>query len=207
MSGVGSPDAIEQAETLLAGLTSTYDVTTDLSVYGADFELELTMSWDGTSADAEGTYPLDFTPRGPRDVGVTDTGRVLFLPDDAGSFTANANAGVAALELLDTGTLSATETSITLTGEAASPQVSAQLDEALVGAAAGATISRDVTYVDDGSPAAWSLNYDVASGARIDGRLPSGLDASTVEQTLRVNQVSGTPGTAFEDDNLGYLQQ
>ncbi|SMX43187.1 OmpA family protein [Octadecabacter ascidiaceicola] len=203
ITGVGSPDGIAKAQSLLGGLPDSYSVTTELGVWGADFELRLDMSWDGNSAVAEGTYPLDFTPRSPEGATVTDTGRVLFLPDDIGDFTANANAGVEALALLDSGTLSATQTSIVLTGEAASPRISAALDEALVGAADGTEVSRAVTFLDDGSPAAWSLNYDVESGARIEGRLPSGLDTETIGEALGVTQLTGTPGTALEDDDIG----
>ena len=203
IAGVGSPAGIAQAQSLMDGLPDTYSVSTELGVWGADFELILEMSWDGDSADAGGTYPLDFMPRSPAGAVVADTGRVLFLPDDTGEFTTNANAGVAALELMDAGTLRATQTSITLTGEAASPGVSAALDEVLAGAAAGTEIARDVIGLDDGSPAAWSLDYDVERGAHIDGRLPNGLDASIVGQALGVNQLTGTPGTALEDDEVG----
>lgn len=205
LTGVGSPDGIAEAEALLSGLPPVFDVTTDLSVYGADFELRLSMEWDGNAARASGTYPADFAPRGPAGVAVDDAGEVLFLPDGQGDFTANANAGAIALGLLNTGTLIATENRITLTGLASSPRVEAEMDSVLARAAPDVEIEKVINYLDDGSPAAWTLRYDAADGATLEGRLPNTLEAEVLAEALALAEVSGTPATALEDDRQGAV--
>jgi OOP family OmpA-OmpF porin len=191
----------------LAGLPDTFTSTTDLNLWDDGTPNTLTMTWDGVTATASGKYPANFTPIAPEAALLEDEGTFSFIESGANGFAANANAGVMALGLMTSGTLVVTETSITLTGEAPSPRVSAALDDTLAGAVEGTAISRDVTYLDDGSPAAWTLTYDAASGAIIDGRLPNGLEASTVAQTLGVNLLAGTPATAFEDDDIGSSLQ
>lgn len=203
LTGSGTPEGIARAAATIAGLPDAFTSITDLRLWDDGTPNTLTMNWDGATATASGKYPANFILNGPDGATLEDTGTNSFIDDEANAFAANANAGVAALGVMTSGTLVATETSITLTGEAASPRVSAALDDALSGVAEGTEISRDVTYLDDGSPAAWSLIYDAATGAIINGRLPNGLDTSTVEQTLGVAQLAGTAATAFEDDDIG----
>ena len=132
-------------------------VETDLSVFGADRPLILTMDWDGQQASASGTFPADFIPRGPQGTSIINEGEAMFLPDADGAFTANANAGVAALGFLQTGILTATATEIALAGTATSPQVGEAIEAVLVNVAPGTEISQDLTFLDDGSPAAWQV--------------------------------------------------
>lgn len=203
LAGVGSPDAIARAEALLATVPASFDVTTDLSVYGAGAELRLDMDWDGTTASTQGRYPSDFVPRDPLGGAVSDVGETLFLPDDGGAFTINTALGIEALGLLDAGSLMVTASGITLTGTAASPQIGVAVDEVLQNAATDTQIQRDITYLDDGSPAAWTLRYSATTGATIEGRLPTSVQVLDVAQTLGLPRVTGTAGTALEDDEVG----
>ena len=203
MTGEGSPDGIATAERVLAALPSSYDVETDLTVFGADRPLVLTMDWNGTDAKASGTYPADFTPRGPQGSAVADTGEVMFLPDTDGAFTANADAGVAALGLLQSGILTATASEVSLAGTATSPQVGEAIATVLENAAPDASITQTLTFLDDGSPAAWQVTYDAASGARVAGRLPLGLGAGDIGDALGVPVASFNTTTALEDESTG----
>ena len=205
LAGVGSPDGIAQAEALLAALPAPFTVTTDLSVYGADFDLRLDMDWDGSLARARGTYPLDFALRGPAGVAVDNVGSELFLPDEQGVFTANAAAGVTALGVLNGGSVSVTEDRIMLTGTATSPQVEAVLDSVFASLSDRVEITRDITYLDDGSPAAWALDYVASDGATVQGRVPTGMRLQDLSDALGIS-VTGAPATALTDtDSTGGI--
>ncbi|MEL6960008.1 MAG: OmpA family protein, partial [Pseudomonadota bacterium] len=134
---------------------------------------------------------------------VADTGEALFVPDTDGAFRQNADAGVAALGLLDRGILTVTRAQITLAGTAPSPQVGRTINTVLEGAADGTLTDLEITYLDDGSPAAFTLAYDAATGARVEGRLPTSLDVDDLASALRLPSVGGTPATALEDAEAG----
>lgn len=201
--GSGSPDDIAQAQSTLGAHPDGYTVTTELGLWDDGVPVELTMQWDGATATVSGKYPAGFAPRGPDGIAVTNTGINSFLPDTVGAFTANAAAGTMALGLMSTGTLVATGSVIILTGTAASPQVGLDMDSALAAAAANTDITRDLTYLDDGSRAAWALTYGVTTGAMIEGRLPLGLAIGDLDLALGVGSIAGTPATALEDDTIG----
>jgi len=77
------------------------------------------------------------------------------------------------------------------------------MDSALANAVGGTAITRDLIYLDDGSPSAWTLTYDAATGAQIEGRLPVGLGVDDLSQGLGVADIAGSVGTALEDENIG----
>ncbi|WP_375279984.1 OmpA family protein [Pseudooctadecabacter sp.] len=196
ISGRGTPDALSQVTAMLGDVPSTYTVAPSLDVTDDGAPLRLTIDFTGTTVTASGKYPADFTPRSPLGLPLTDTGRGSFVSSE--TFAANADAGVAALGQLQNGTLVVTEETITLTGQAASPQIGSVIDGLLDGAPA--TITRDITYIDDGSPAAWSLTYSAETGASVEGRLPTTLSADDLTAALGV-RVLGSPTVAAEDDN------
>ncbi len=203
LTGAGTPKGIEDAAALIAGLPDGFTAQTDLSLWDDGGRLELTMEWDGETARATGKYPSDFIPRGPAGVAVEDEGRRSFLEDASGVFAANADAGVAALGLLDGGTLIATEARIVITGTATSPRVGEVMDEILAGAAEGTEIDRQLVFLDDGSPAAWQLFYLAADGARVEGRLPTTLSPQDLARSLGLKEVAGAPATAVDDASAG----
>ncbi len=203
LAGEGSPDGIEAAAKRLAALDTDMTVEAELSVFGADRPLVLSMNWDGQQAEASGTFPAEFTPRGPQGTAVINSGEVMFLPDEKGAFTANANAGVAALGLLQTGILTATETEIVLAGTATSPQVEDTITAVLANAAPDTAVSTDLTFLDDGSPASWRLTYDAIEGAEVEGRLPLGVGPDEIGAALGVPVGLGSTTTALEDESAG----
>ncbi len=202
LMGSGSPEGVAQAQAALGAIPDSYTVTTELRLWDDGVPAEMTMHWDGVTATASGKFPADFAPRGPAGVAVTNTGTNSFLPDE-GAFTTNATAGTTALGLMSTGTLTVTDATITLTGTAASPQVGLAMDSVLANAAPNTGITRNLTYLDDGSPAAWTLTYDATTGAAIEGRLPIGLAIGDLDLALGVGSIAGTPATALEDDSVG----
>jgi OOP family OmpA-OmpF porin len=202
LSGTGTPDAIAQAGTLLATVPETYSITVDLGLWDDGALLGFVMEWDGSVASASGKYPSGFTLRDPAGVAVENAGTTSFRPAVTPDFSTNAAVGTSALGMMTTGTLRVSETQITLTGTAASPQVGLAMDEVLANAAPDTEISREMTYLDDGSPAAWTLTYDAAIGAIIEGRLPAGLAIGDLDLALGLDAISGTPATARDDDDV-----
>lgn len=205
LTGLGSPDALAQVETLLGGaaLAPGYDAVTDLAVFGADVPLSLRLVWTGDAASATGQLPAGFEPLAPFGAPVINEAETLFLPDTDGAFTANARAGVAGLELLVEGTMNVTATEIMLSGVARSPRVADAVNTALDARAQNTDTSLDLTYLDDGSPAVWTLRFGAGIGAEVQGRLPTALNTDELATALRLLEVVGTPDTAVEDDDPG----
>ncbi len=201
--GQASPEGKTEAEATLATLPESYTQDVQIDLWDDGEPLQFAMDWDGTTATADGKLPADFTLSGPAGTTVEPTGTTSFRPDADGAFTANANAGVAALASLNDGSLTVTETSIALTGTATSPQVNADLDAILANAAPGTEITRDFTFLDDGSPASWVLDYDAANGGSIEGRLPTTLEVSDLSDALGVPEIEGETSVALADDTAG----
>ncbi|MDO6734511.1 OmpA family protein [Octadecabacter sp. 1_MG-2023] len=200
--GTGTPSGVAQAQELLATLPTSYDVTSDLGLWDDGVALSLIMEWDGSDATASGKFPDGFAARGPTGVAVTSDAAISFLPDEAGTFTSNADAGVAALGLLQSGQLIASETSIKLSGVATTPQINVVMDDVLAALGDDVAVERNITYLDDGSPAAWSLTYDAANGARVEGRLPDGMQVQDLQDALGTG-VTGSPTAALADTDVG----
>lgn len=203
LSGAGTPDAIARAEVSVRDLPQTYTVTTDLAIWDDGAPLEMTMEWDGNTASADGKLPAGFTLRGPAGVAVTSTADRSFLPDDGGTFTVNSRAGAAALGLLEAGRVVVTADRIDLSGTAAFPQIDLTLNSVFAQVGAQTIVRRDITYLDDGSPASWVLSYDVSSGARVDGRLPNGVGPRDVADAIGIVTIDGTAVTALADTDAG----
>ena len=185
LRGQASPEDKAAAEAALATLPENYETDVQIDLWDDGEPLQVSMAWDGTAATANGKLPADFELSGPAGVAVDPTGTVSFRPDADGAFSANALAGVAALGALNEGTLIATADTILLSGVANSPQVEVAIDEALANAVADAQITKDFTYLDDGSPASWVLSYDATTGGALEGRLPTTLDADIFKRCGR----------------------
>ena len=203
LTGTGTPDGIAAAKAALSDLPNGYTATTDLTFTDDGAPLSLSMEYDGRAVTADGKYPAGYTPNTVNDAGQTNTGRNSFFADDTGMFTANADAGIAALGLLEDGSLSVTENEIILTGTAATPDIEAAVTEALQSAAEGSSVQQDLTLIDDGSPASWALDYSAANGGDVTGKLPKDLTTDAIAAALGVNNLDGTPTTALLDGEAG----
>ena len=86
-------------------------------------------------------------------------------------------------------------------GAARSPRVDALLNDVFARMAPDVTVTRDIVYLDDGSPAAWVLEYSATTGGRIDGRFPTTLTLQDISDALGIAGVSGAPTFAVDDDH------
>ncbi len=190
----GIADGPVEAEALLANLNALPArrvVTADLTVLetAAPFTLEVTKE-TGTYG-ASGHVPTEAL-RGELATTLADAAAGLTLAAGAPQGWGDlAKAGLAALGNLNSGRLQLADTALKLTGEAQTPKEAAAVDAALASLPAG-SVTREITLLDDGTPAAWTLDYDATKGATAAGKLPKGLDLATVASAL------GLPGIAGE---------
>lgn len=195
LEGSGTPDGVAQANAALDDVPNGYAVSHNVSVEDDGAPLSVLIDFDGAAMTASGKYPAQFSPRIAGVTTVLDTGVPSFLTSE--TFLANANAGMAALGQLQSGTLFVTDTTLTLTGTATSPQIGAAIDGVL--ADIPALVTRDIKFLDDGSPSAWTMTYTAATGAVVEGRLPTTLAKSDLSEALGL-AIAGMPGTAAEDN-------
>lgn len=196
LTGSASPDGRAHAEALMAALPAGFTGSTDISIYDDGTPFMMTMDYDGAAATATGKYPADFTVAAPDGATLTQTGEAAFIGDDTGAFATNAAAGVAALGLLEQGSLQVTVDKIILTGIASTPDVDAAIEDAL-SAASGVEVEQTFTYLDDGTPADWSVSYDAAIGGAVAGKLPSDLTADLVAGAMGLSKIDGDPTVAL----------
>lgn len=98
--------------------------------------------------------------------------------------------GVAALAPLNKGRLAVSDDTVTISGEALGTDEAAAVEAALAGLPVGA-VTKDITLLDDGSPARYSLDFTADSGAFIAGKLPKGMDATAIAAALGLPAVGG----------------
>ncbi|MEM1303113.1 MAG: OmpA family protein, partial [Pseudomonadota bacterium] len=134
-------------------------------------------------------------------LGMSDLGAASVAEIDAqdAGFVDLAARGLAALALVDDGRLQVTDgapATMTLSGTVNTPS---DRDAVLAALGDGATASIDTR--DDGTPVAFNLTYSATDGARIDGKLPSGLTQDAVAETLVLDGVGGEVTQGFVGDS------
>lgn len=98
--------------------------------------------------------------------------------------------GIQALGPMNKGNLSVSDGALTISGEALGPDEAAAVNAVLAGLPEGA-VTKDITLLDDGTPANYTLEYTAATGASLAGKLPKGLDATTIAGALGLPAMDG----------------
>lgn len=195
----GIADGQAEADALLANLNALPArrvVTSDLTVLetAAPYSMEITK--DSGSVGASGHIPTEAL-RGEFAAILGDAAQGLKLTSGAPQGWADmAKAGLAALGALEKGQMRLSDSTLTITGEAQGPTEAAALDAALAGLPAG-SVTKDITLLDDGTPAAWTLDYNASSGATASGKLPKGLDLASIASALGLSGIAGEVKTAM----------
>jgi OOP family OmpA-OmpF porin len=197
----GIADGQAEADALLANLNALPArrvVRSDLTVLetAAPFTLEVTK--DG-GLSAKGHVPTEAL-RGELAATLGDAAAGLTLAAGAPQGWGDmAKAGLAALGALNTGKLSLSDRAMTLSGEANGPEEAAAVDAALAALPAG-SVTKEITLLDDGSPAVWTLDYDATKGATATGKLPKGLDLGSIAAALGLPGIAGEVRQAMRGD-------
>jgi len=174
-------------------------VTEDLTVLptAAPYLLEVEKSAPEAALTASGNVPTEAL-RGTLGLGDAAAGLVLASGAPAG-WGDLVKAGIAALGPLQSGKLLLTDGALTLTGVALGPDQAAAADDALAGLPEG-SVTKDITLLDDGTPADYTLDYTAAEGASLSGKLPKGLDAGAIATALGLPKIAGEVKTALLGD-------
>lgn len=108
-----------------------------------------------------------------------------------------AEAGLAALAQLDSGTLRLEGQTVILQGFAKSPQ---QADAASAAVASVAFLIKDIALLDDGLPIAYTLSYSAPDGGTVRGKLPKGVSLGRLATALGLPKIAGEVKTAQGGD-------
>lgn len=103
-----------------------------------------------------------------------------------------AQGGLAALAPLSKGDMDLSDSTLTISGEALGPEQAAAVDAALSDLTEG-TVKREITLLDDGTPAIFTLDYGADKGGSLDGKLPKGLQSADLAAAIGLPSLAGTP--------------
>ena len=199
LSGLMNDTAVQTA--LLAALQAVPGrrvVTSDATVLAsvAPYTLEVTKT-DGMAA--KGYVPTEKMRAGLVAVlGDAAAGLTLAAGAPVG-WDAMAAAGLAALGPLNSGEMSLSDSVLNINGLALGPNEAATVDAALAGLPAGSW-TKDITLLDDGTPAAFNIDYSAATGASIAGKLPKGLDVAGIAAAMGLKSLGGSVTQAMLGD-------
>lgn len=127
-----------------------------------------------------------------------------------GGWTIVAQDGLSALMKLNKGTLSMSDKSLTLSGEATTPADGEAALAELRDVPPGYMVKTSFDYLDDGKPVAFELVYSATDGASVSGKVPAGLTTHEIATALGLDQVSGEPTVANSGDSappLGVMKK
>ena len=107
-----------------------------------------------------------------------------------------ARTAIAALGPLDFGRAELTNGHLRLVGQARTPTEAGRARAALATLPQGFT-SNELSLLDDGTPPVWTVDYDAASGAKLSGKLPPGLEAASVAAALGLTGIQNSARVAM----------
>ncbi|MFY0623072.1 MAG: BON domain-containing protein [Pelagimonas sp.] len=200
--GPVSAEVMAQAEALRGKLPEGYALTLALTPEDLGGPLALSANWDGLALELRGRVPAGFEGS---DLSEVQLGVVALekgpYPDLQG-WVPPARDALAALVLLDRGTVVYEEGGVTLSGVAANPTVRRRAR-----ALAGAMAATKILLADDGVPPAFTLRYNATSGASVEGKLPQGLPAHLMAEALGLPQVRGRLTMSPSGDGTNVLKR
>jgi OOP family OmpA-OmpF porin len=187
----GTVDGPEEEAKLLAALDSVPGrrvVVEDVTVLEKVSPFTLDVAKDANGLTAKGFVPTEAL-RGT--LGLGDKAAALVLAAGSPSGWGDlATKGIAALAPMNSGTMSLSDGALKISGEVTGPDEAAAVDAALAGLPEGA-VTKDIKLLDDGTPAAYELDYAAGSGATVSGKLPKGVDLGAIAQALGLSTVLG----------------
>lgn len=191
LSGIANGQA--EADALMAqlrALDARRKVTSEMTVLETISPFTFAATRDGAGMGATGHIPTEAL-RADLAGTLGDSAAGLTLAAGAPDGWADlAKAGLGALGALDTGQLRLSDNQLDLTGEAAGPDEAAAVDAALATLPQG-NVTKSITLLDDGTPAAWTLDYSASNGATASGKLPKGLDLAAIAKAMGLSAISG----------------
>jgi len=164
--------------------------------------LTLSADWDGATLGLRGRVPaqIEGADLSEARLGVVALEQAPY--PDLQAWVPPLRAALAALVLLDRGTVTYSDGQIALAGVAANPTRRRQAQMR-----AGAKTNTEILLADDGVPPAFALRYSATSGASIEGKLPQGLPAHLMAEALGLPQVRGRLTMSPSGDGTDVLKR
>jgi OmpA-OmpF porin, OOP family len=183
-------DALMAAADAVEGRRVVVDAMTVLQV-ATPFVARLTKAEPPQAMVGAGVVPSGKVQQELADAGWGEAAGSLALASGAPEgWVALAKAGVAALGPLDTGEMTVADSTLTVKGVARSPVEYAAMEAALAGLPEGA-VTLDVAMLDDGTPNAFEVTYEVTRGAAVSGKFPPGMTIVDLAEALGLPEVAG----------------
>ncbi|MGL4320479.1 MAG: OmpA family protein [Paracoccaceae bacterium] len=210
----GIADSPAERDALMAAVDAVDGrrvVTDELIILqvAAPFVAQLTKAAPPAALGVAGVVPSVRVQRELAEAGWGEAAGKLALAAGApDGWVALAKAGAAALGPLDTGEVTIADLGLTVTGVAKGPAEYAAMEAALAGLPEGA-VTLDVTLLDDGTPNAFTVDYDVTSGATVTGKFPPGMTIADLTEALGLSEMAGASamkqGLFGEPANVGLF--
>jgi outer membrane protein OmpA-like peptidoglycan-associated protein len=197
----GIANGQDEADALLGALNALPArrvVTSDLTILDTASPYTIDVTKDAAALTAAGHVPTEAFRGELGALGGAEAGLTLAAgaPEGWGDLV---KGGLAALAPMNSGTLSVSDAALTVSGEVNGPDEAAAVDAALAALPAG-SVTKNITLLDDGTPAAWSLDYVAGAGATAAGKLPKGLDLGAIAGALGLSSIAGDVKTAVLGD-------
>jgi len=188
--GPGEHDQLIAAFTSIRGRRTVVDALQILPV--AD-PFDLNAQWQGQTLNVTGHVPTQPGQAMLAELGANGLTLAAGAPD--ANWSTAAHHGLSALRMLESGQLSFVGQRMSVMGVAQTPDDGEAIRAMLDGLPAGYQADLGLDYVDDGSPAAYTLHYAADTGAWVDGKLPRGLAASDLAAALGLTSVNDEAAT------------
>jgi outer membrane protein OmpA-like peptidoglycan-associated protein len=187
----GLADGVAEHDALIAALDAVRGrrvVNDALEVLPSVEPYRLTAIWDGSALQIEeGHAPTRTAQETLAALGAGTLPLAAGAPDRA--WGGAAARGVQALSMLEQGQMALVGTRLSMAGVARTPEDGAALRAVLDQLPEGYRADMGVSYLDDGSPAAYQLHYTPAAGAWVEGKLPPGVTPPMLAEALGLGAI------------------
>lgn len=189
----GLADGAAEHEALIAafdGIRGRRVVTDDLDVLPVADPFEMTALWLDGALETHGNVPTRAGQTALTALGADGLSLAAGAPD--GQWVQAASTAIVALQQLESGQLAITNRRMSMAGMARTPIEGEAVRAALDTLPEGYQADLGLTYLDDGSPASYSLAYTASAGARVEGKLPPGLEAMSLASALGLSGIENS---------------
>lgn len=195
-----TPIELDMVTASLEGLPADFSQSLDIDLLDDGSPFNTMINYDGAAYSVSGKYPPAFDIAdlaAAKDISETGNGIKLgYLPEETGQWTNVVRQGVSNLAVLENGQLSVQDKQVMISGlarttaEGAAAETFADLPE-------GYSVASDFTYIDDGTPPSYTVNYSAETGAMVNGKVPAGLTNDKISSALGLQSVAGDPTQAL----------
>ncbi|GAB4269623.1 MAG: hypothetical protein Kow0013_21310 [Pararhodobacter sp.] len=194
----GLADTAEEREALVAALDAVRGrrvVVDALTVLPRAEPYSLNAIWVDQALETTGHAPSEAALASLNGLGAEGLTLASGAPDERWGDAAGQ--GLAALRQLEEGALAIVDRRLSVVGIARTPDEGAAVRRLLDGLPEGYQADLGLQYLDDGSPAAYTLHYSASAGAWLDGKLPVGVTGAALAEALGLPSIDNGASQAL----------